>query len=360
MSNWHDHSPEFVDVREYDDGRPIVVMELRPPDADILRREWDELRAAWLELPPHPNILDAIDRAGRGLLVRFAAIDWQREPLELELAGERDRLAASWGIQLCQAYAHIASAVPQHALGAFLCPLLMTDLDSQLRLAFLPPSPYHRVTGRFVAPEIRAGASLHDETSITFLVGRAMQELAPPNASALEPVIVRCTEEDPVRRYRTLREVRRALRHAGRARARPRTEEHLSTWAALEEEMGWRIVRPPPSEVSAVPIARHAPYADTPFDRALAPPTPGSARAHYLDGKAFFRNGRIDDARAAFERALALDPRMIEAMLLRREVDRLASATLAAAGHQGPPNEDVEEALAKSARLEAQLARLDE
>lgn len=359
MSDWHDHSLEFVDVRAYDDGRPIVVMELRPPDADILGREWDELRAAWLELPPHPNILDAIDRAGRGLLVRFAAIDWKREPLAPERAEQRDRVAASWGVQLCQAYAHIASAVPQPTRGAFLCPLLMTDLDAQLRLAFLPPSPYHRVTGRFVAPEIRAGGSLPDETSLAYLVGRAMQELA-QDASALEPVIARCTEEAPDRRYQTLHEVRRAFRHAGRARARTRTAEQLATWAALEEEMGWRVVRPPPSAITTVPIGRHTPYADNPFDRTLDPPTPGTARAHYVDGKALFRNGRLDDARAAFERALALDPRMIEAMLLRREVDRLASATLAAAGHQDPPAQDVDDALAKSARLEAQLARLDE
>lgn len=50
--------------------------------------------------------------------------------------------------------------------------------------------------------------------------------------------------------------------------------------------------------------------------------TPDDARAHHLRGKAQFALGRIADARAAFDRACTLDARLLEAMLLRREMDR--------------------------------------
>jgi len=49
---------------------------------------------------------------------------------------------------------------------------------------------------------------------------------------------------------------------------------------------------------------------------------PDHARNHHLRGKALFALGRIADARAAFDRACTLDARLLEAMLLRREMDR--------------------------------------
>jgi tetratricopeptide (TPR) repeat protein len=46
------------------------------------------------------------------------------------------------------------------------------------------------------------------------------------------------------------------------------------------------------------------------------------ASARYARGRALFALGRFEEAREAFERACLLDPRMVEAMLLRREADR--------------------------------------
>lgn len=43
---------------------------------------------------------------------------------------------------------------------------------------------------------------------------------------------------------------------------------------------------------------------------------------HYLRGKVFIGLGRLEDARDAFDLAIALRPTMIEAMLLRREADK--------------------------------------
>jgi hypothetical protein len=377
VSSWRDHSPEFVDVREYDDGRPIVVMELQPTDADVLHAAWDELRAAWLDLPAHPNMLDAIRRTGRSLLVRFAAIDWRRVPLLVGTGPASDELGAAWGVQLCQVYEHLARCLTPGRLRFFVRPMIHVDIDGRLRVGFLPPSPYHRGVASFMAPEARNEHPIDDENVLVFLVGTAMAELTrprllatpnatgQPTAAALPSVIDRCRQEDPAARFQTLREARRAFRHAGPVRNTTRTPDELAAFAKLEEELGWRVVRPSPSPLSeaeraaaTISIARHIAWADHP-QPPREPPPPGSPRAIYLEGKELFRAGRLDDARAAFERALALDPRMIEAMLLRREVDRLAGATRAAAGHQYASTADLDESLAKSARLEAQLAHLD-
>lgn len=45
-------------------------------------------------------------------------------------------------------------------------------------------------------------------------------------------------------------------------------------------------------------------------------------RGNYLRGKALLGLGRLHEARDAFDRALVLDPKLLEAMLLRREADR--------------------------------------
>jgi tetratricopeptide (TPR) repeat protein len=63
---------------------------------------------------------------------------------------------------------------------------------------------------------------------------------------------------------------------------------------------------------------------------------PDEPRAHHMRGKALLALGRLPDARAAFDRACTLRPQMLEAMLLRREVDRVMAATQASAGTANP------------------------
>ncbi|HET9987534.1 MAG TPA: tetratricopeptide repeat protein [Kofleriaceae bacterium] len=63
---------------------------------------------------------------------------------------------------------------------------------------------------------------------------------------------------------------------------------------------------------------------------------PDEPRAHHLRGKALLALGRLSDARAAFDRACALRPQLLEAMLLRREVDRVTSMTQAETGSAKP------------------------
>jgi tetratricopeptide (TPR) repeat protein len=63
---------------------------------------------------------------------------------------------------------------------------------------------------------------------------------------------------------------------------------------------------------------------------------PDEPRAHHVRGKALLALGRLPDARAAFDRACTLRPQLLEAMVLRREVDRVMAATKASAGIANP------------------------
>ncbi|MBL0216229.1 MAG: hypothetical protein IPQ07_20385 [Myxococcales bacterium] len=65
--------------------------------------------------------------------------------------------------------------------------------------------------------------------------------------------------------------------------------------------------------------------------RELAPDEPAM---HYARGKVLLNLRRLPEAYAAFDRATVLDPHMLEAMLLRREVDRMARRARLAVGAQ--------------------------
>ncbi len=71
------------------------------------------------------------------------------------------------------------------------------------------------------------------------------------------------------------------------------------------------------------------------------------AEAHYTLGRAQLGLGQLIDAREAFDRALALRPAMLEAMVLRREADRAARAVRAEVGEQPPFELDLPEHLAQ-------------
>ena len=255
-ADWRRHSPGFVDVRVHDDGRPIVVMELVPPDRAAVGAGWDRLRQLWLDLPLHPDVLDAVDRCGDDMvLLRYAALDWRRRPARLRDGALRTQnVVADWGIQLSSAMETILSAVTEQEAAWFSCPLVMIDLDEHARMGFLPASPYAPATRRYLEPE----------------VGRRW------------PGLDEC-----------------GLVHVRR--------------------LGRRVVR----EGDPPPVVELSPWS--------------SARDQYMRGKELYAAGRLDDARASLERAFALDPRLIEAMHLRRAIDRWARRAFEEAGHQYPP-----------------------
>ncbi len=63
---------------------------------------------------------------------------------------------------------------------------------------------------------------------------------------------------------------------------------------------------------------------------------PDEPRAHHVRGKALLSLGRLVDARTAFDRACTLRPQMLEAMLLRGEVDRTIAKLRAVVGTANP------------------------
>ncbi|MEO7095491.1 MAG: hypothetical protein ABI175_19705, partial [Polyangiales bacterium] len=67
---------------------------------------------------------------------------------------------------------------------------------------------------------------------------------------------------------------------------------------------------------------------------AWAAVAPEDGPLHYVRGKALLGLSRLTEARDAFDRALAVEPTMIEAMLLRREVDRHMKKHRSAVGTQ--------------------------
>ena len=75
------------------------------------------------------------------------------------------------------------------------------------------------------------------------------------------------------------------------------------------------------------------------------------AAHHYLRGKILIALGRLGDARASFDRAATLRPSLVEAMLLRRQVDRAISAGNKTVGSQKTPTFDVPESLSQLREL---------
>jgi hypothetical protein len=136
-ASWEHRSAEFGRLREYDDGRSIVVAEFEPV-ADQSAGEWNSLRWPWLVLPPHPHVLEAMTATDHGLLVRYPALDWSWRPVDLTSDPDALRIVALWGAQLAAALAHVWKSVKPSEAAHFLRPSVKFDLVGDARAAFLP------------------------------------------------------------------------------------------------------------------------------------------------------------------------------------------------------------------------------
>jgi tetratricopeptide (TPR) repeat protein len=148
--------------------------------------------------------------------------------------------------------------------------------------------------------------------------------------------------DDPYSRLKALAEQGRLLRAIA-------AHEQLAI-APLEPDPQPLVVREP--ETDDVIVARvrwllhHRSYAP-----ALVAIEPLLARDNglvaYLYGRALYGLGRLVEARASFDRACALQPLLIEAQLLRREVDRSLKHVRTMVGVQPPIELGVPEHLAE-------------
>ena len=205
LADWQQRSPAFGALCEYDDGRPVVAAPYLPEgDSDA----WRRLREVWLELSPHPHVLDALDASGDALLLRYAALDWND-------AGEHAPAAiAAWGAQVTDAVATIVAEVPAADARQFLRPVVRVDLLGAARVAFLPA----------------AASDAHDERAFVHAIVQALQGLYPgwERVPALRKVFA----------CRSLRKLAHACSQVGGTGA-PRAGEQLASWSLAEEGLGW-------------------------------------------------------------------------------------------------------------------------
>ncbi len=130
-ADWRLAPANFGGPRIIDGNRPFVACEVGESIDLVLRDEW-------AALPQHPNLLEAVAKpAPRGVLVRFAAIDWKHAPV----GGDARTQLAMWAGQLALAYVLIVKNVPSGQLGRFARPSVHVDLGGAVRIAFLPCAP---------------------------------------------------------------------------------------------------------------------------------------------------------------------------------------------------------------------------
>ena len=305
----------------------------------------------WTALPPHPNILGALFTGE----LRYAAIDWTRRRVLIE-DQDAPTLLATWGVTLTRIYEFLLRKVPANQLGWLTGPCVRFDLEGELRIGFEMGAAQSTV----LAPEVRDVWPYCEECGLVFAIGQAVNALGADtvlgSALPIGDVVRRCVEPDPARRFDTLDVLRSAFVAAGGFRKpalgerKPRTE-----FDALERELGqWLVADPvnrayrgahfyttaPRRAATAAGSVIPSPLPPSSPPRHLGgePPAPVStepvtpARAAYVEGKAALVRGKLADARDAFDRALALQPQMLEAMLLRGEVERMTNRLRRAVG----------------------------
>jgi tetratricopeptide (TPR) repeat protein len=186
-----------------------------------------EMRAAWIAIPRHGNLLDAVAHARDfDTIVRYAAINWRKRTLRLD-EPDFHEVAASYGAQLETALGYRALGNLDRARDWFRCAIAYAQ-------------------------------------------------------------------------YRTL--ARKGL---------------------LDVEEPYEIeIDIPPIQLSQ----QAAPLPEPP------PPPPTPARASYLEGRALLLQRKLHEAQVCFASAVLLDPMMLEAQLLRREVDRMLGRIRATTG----------------------------
>ncbi len=355
-AEWNHRSPDFDKLRVHDDGRLIPAMEYVAPLAP-------RTRELWLELPRHPNLLDPLEPFDNGLLLRYAALDWKRPTLRIGIAGGTQALAtiANWGVQLATLFETIFWDVDAKDHASFLAPTVFIDLDGEVRVAF-------STHDRFRPPEQRI-----DERSFVYVIGKVMESLVeaiPP--TEIGQIIERCIERRPADRFPRLQVLTQSCRRLAR-RDPVRVAERLTAWDHVEEAIGWLAVGEKGRAASsfgdasfyshyerywewglrqAIRVPRRTVIVEHGLanDRLVALPAHPAlqlspARASYLEGREHFLHRRLHEAQICFASAILLDPMMLEAQLLRREVDRTLARVRATTGTPNAMPIDVPAAL---------------
>lgn len=311
---WDKHAPELGELRVYDDGRMVVAMQY------LLHVE-PRTRELWLDLPRHPNLLDAIDVCGEGVLLRYAALNWTRPTLDIEGRHARE-IVAGWGVQLVSMFEAILDAVSPEEHARFLSPRAWIDLDNEVRVAFSTSEMSRRPDRKL------------DERSVVYVIGRLMQSLVETPDRSVGAIIQRCVEPKPSKRFRNLSSLERACRALGPAEP-VRVGERRKAWDHVEEGIGWLAVcdvkRAHASFQHAFAYPYYERYSEWGIEhaRTLRPRSPiETPQRRALQSLPSIQPTRVDPttpaslARAAF----------LEAKLLRRDLERMRVTERSSAG----------------------------
>jgi tetratricopeptide (TPR) repeat protein len=196
------------------------------------------LRALWLDLAAHPNILTPIDDdpyPGR-LVVEYPAIDWGFTPAPLVGGEAPQRRVATWGLQLCEVFDVIRRAVDADERGYFTSPRPYVDIDDHVRVGFDAAA----ADGRDAPPELRKQWPRCDEAGLVYVVGATLAKLVTEQRdSAVTDVIARCTAAKPHKRYGSLALVGKAFEGALGSKYAVRRHETFIAWRTIETGLGW-------------------------------------------------------------------------------------------------------------------------
>jgi tetratricopeptide (TPR) repeat protein len=242
--DWPLRSPEFTTLLLHDEGgeREAPAMTFQPVAA-YRSSAWETTRSVWLDLAPHPNLLEALEVRGRGVILRYAALNW-RHGRTFGLDGSQH--LATIGIQLADALAAATVDLPDYRLGWLTNPFVKIDISGQARIGFLSATPEIVPTTRHMAPELRAFWPACDERALVYLVGAVLDEMCDLTpAQPIAQVIQGARNHDPGRRHRSLAALRDDLASVGGDAGSIRRDTRLAAWNAAEAGIALRIMNDP-------------------------------------------------------------------------------------------------------------------
>jgi tetratricopeptide (TPR) repeat protein len=180
---------------------------------------------------------------------------------------------------------------------------------------------------------------------------RSVVPWTPPPDEPPPPLLPWSTTRDEGQRFESEHRFREALRLYWQVEPASPDEVvalHLAIsrcYVALTEwdqvvQSARKVVAIDPAHHEASSMIVHAlvvmkrPHDALPITDAFVRAAPASGRAHYLRGRCQYALRQLHEARESFDRACTLEPTLVEALLLRREVDRSLGHVRATVGSQ--------------------------
>lgn len=323
-----------------DGGVPVMDVVARADDGGA------ETMRAWARLPAHPNVLQAVSVVEDGMRVVYADLV-PAEP-------ESDAQARQWVARLVEVFWLVAEARDEDRW-LLSAPVIAKHRTGHLLVAFLPPQGEARAMDDAVLVEAwrRAvnetwdGIRLPEATTLLDLTrhytgrGKSEEELEVlrryDRGHGFERMGRWMEALDAYERAMGLDEsiiasvrVKELVSPSARVRwwlRRGRAHDALALARTMEGRDGHWL-----EAAALVKLERHADAVGV-LDGMLDE-TPGDVGAIYARAKSLFHVKRYVEAREGFERVIALEPARLEALLLRREVDRAMRAVRAEVGEQ--------------------------